>query len=90
MTVITLGKTVDKLGKLNAKISALVREAELLKAELKASGEDEILGTRYRCVIATRTTARLDSAKVRGILTPRQIDACTVETTSTSCSLYDL
>lgn len=82
--------TVDKLGDLNARIARLTKEADALKAELKGSGLTEIAGTTFRAVISTRTTARLDTALVRSILTPRQVDACTVESTSTSISLYDL
>lgn len=81
---------VDKLGDLNARIARLTKEADAMKAELKGSGLTEIAGTTFRAVISTRTTARLDSALVRSILTPRQVDACTVESTSTSISLYDL
>jgi len=83
-------RQVDELGALNAQISLLNKQADVLKASLKASGFDEVVGKVYRAVISTKTTARLDTKLVKGLLTPRQIDDCTVEGTSTSISLYDL
>lgn len=85
-----LAKKVDRLGELNAIIAGFTREAELIKAELKASGLDELTTSKYRAVITTRETARLDSAAVRKILTPAEIDRCTKTSFSTSISLYDL
>lgn len=85
-----LSKKVDELGALNAQISILTRKADALKKELKESGYDEIFGQSYRAVISTKTTARLDTAEVRKLLTPAQVDLCTNESTSTSISLYDL
>ncbi len=90
LSVRSLTKAVDQLGSLNAQISVLAKQADAIKATLKASGYDEIKGKVFRAVISTKTTARLDSKLVKGVLTPRQIDDCTVESTSTSISLYDL
>ena len=81
---------VDALGGLNAEISALQRKADAMKVVLKASGYEEVFGNSYRAVITTKTTARLGTAEVRAFLTPAQVDFCTVESTSTSISLYDL
>ena len=83
-------KMVDELGALNAQISLLQRKADAIKVTLKASGYDEIFGNSYRAVITTKTTARLGTSEVRAFLTPAQLDFCTVESTSTSISLYDL
>ena len=85
-----LCKSVDDLGALNAQIAQLVAQANLIKLTLKESGFDEVVGKAYRAVISTKTTARLDTKLVRGVLTPRQIDDCTVKSASTSISLYDL
>lgn len=85
-----LMQMVDDLGGINAQISLLQRKADEIKTTLKECGADEVFGNSYRAVISRRTTARLDTAAVRSILTPRQVDACTVESTSTSISLYDL
>ena len=83
-------KMVDDLGKLNARIAKLEKEADALKATLKATGKDRIDGTRYYAVIAERTTKRLNSAKAKSFLTIDQIIACTDESTSVAISLYDL
>lgn len=85
-----LSNMVDKLGTLNAQISALQKQANELKDTLKSSGLEDINGTMYRAKIVTKTTARIDTSAVREFLTPMQVDACTVESTSTSISLYDL
>ena len=90
LSVKRLVAMVDDLGELNARISVLVKQADALKKSLKLSGFDEVIGTSFRAVISTRTTARLDTDLVRGILSPFEVDACTVESTSTSISLYDL
>jgi hypothetical protein len=81
---------VDDLGTLNAQIANLTKQADAIKKSLKTSGYDEVIGATFRAVITTKTTARLDTAAVRKILTPDQVDDCTVESTSTSISLYDL
>lgn len=81
---------VDNLALINAEIRRLEAEAEKHKALLKSAGVDEVCGTLHRAVIITSTTARLDAKKAREYLTPRQVDACTVESTSTKLCLYDL
>jgi hypothetical protein len=90
LSVKRLTAMVDDLGELNARISVLAKQADALKKSLKLCGFDEVIGTSFRAVISTRTTARLDSELVRSILSPAEVDACTVESTSTSISLYDL
>jgi type II secretory pathway component PulM len=90
ISVRRLQKNVDELGALNAQISALTRKADAIKSALKESGYDEILGQSYRAVVSTRTSARLDSAKVRKLLTETEIEQCTTESVSVSLSLYDL
>lgn len=90
ISVRRLSNAVDKLGAINAQISALQAQADEIKATLKASGYDEVIGAQFRAVIVTKDTARLDSKLVRNYLTPRQVDECTKVGTSTSISLYDL
>jgi hypothetical protein len=89
-TIATLTTHVDALGSLNAQIAVLAKQADKIKAILKASGYDEVHGDMFRAVITHKTTARLDTAMVREILTPAQVEECTKESTSTSISLYDL
>ena len=90
VTVSSLCATVDALGALNGQIKALTVQADAFKKTLKASGYDVVEGDTFKAVITTKTSARLDTALVRGILSPAQIDECTVESTSTSTSLFDL
>ena len=85
-----LSKKVDELGALNAQISLLARKADALKAELKASGYEEIFGQSYRAVISERISDRLDSEAVRKLLTPEQVRFCAKQSESVSLSLYDL
>lgn len=89
-TVNKLCESVDQLGQINAQISALTAQANKIKKAIKESGYDEVAGHLFRAVITTKTTARLDTALVRKILSPVEIDECTVESTTTSISLYDL
>jgi uncharacterized tellurite resistance protein B-like protein len=80
---------VDRLGDLNAEIARLTEKADELKAELKATGRTEIVGSRFRAVISTRESTRLDTAIVKGFLTVEQIIAASKTQTSTAISLYD-
>jgi len=81
---------VDTLAALNAQIAALTAQATEIKDELKKSGYDEIQGDHYKAVIVTKTTCSLDVKKVRKLLTPAQIDLCSVDRVSVSISLFDL
>lgn len=84
------GAIVDALGKLNARIAKLTKEAEAHKAALKATGKARIDGKRYYAVISERTTERLNTSKAKGYLTLEQIRDCTDVGQSTAVSLYDL
>ncbi len=85
-----MSRRVDKLGALNAEISRLQAEAEAIKGTLRASGLDEVVGKAYRAVIVATDTVRLDSAKVKAILSPAQIAECSVTSRSVRVALYDL
>jgi len=89
-TINRLCKAVDTLGSLNAQIAALTKQATQIKDELKASGYDTVEGHTFRAQIVTKTTARLDTKAVRQFLSPEELDECTVESTSTSVSLFGL
>lgn len=81
---------VDNLALINAEISRLQDQADVLKKQLRESGAEEIIGTLHRAVIITSTTARIDTKLVRKLLAPAAIDECTVDSTSTKVCLYDL
>jgi hypothetical protein len=84
-----LAAQVDTLGALNAQIAELQGQAELIKAELKSTGLDTIEGVIFKCVIAVVEQARLDSSKVKALLTPAQIAACTRVTESVRLTVFD-
>lgn len=85
-----LSAQADELGTLLAQIKALTDKADAIKKDFKKSGYDVIEGDLFKAVIVTKTTCALDSAKVRLLLTPSQVDLCSVDRTSTSVTLYSL
>lgn len=85
-----LAKKVDELGALNAQIAALQLEADAIKGQLKLAGYDEIMGSAYRAVISECESFKLDSAKVKALLSPAQIMACSKAVKSVRIALYDL
>lgn len=85
----TLSRTVDQLGALNAEMAELKAKATKLKAKLVQSGESSINGKYYRAVIVKRESVRLDTDKAKALLTPAQVTACSVTSSSTAVSLYD-
>lgn len=73
---------VDDLGFLKAQIADLEKQETVLKAKLAASGLRYVDGDFYSASITTRESTRLDSEKVRGLLSPAQIIACSYTTSS--------
>jgi N-methylhydantoinase B/oxoprolinase/acetone carboxylase alpha subunit len=88
--VLDLSISVDRLGILNAQISALETEADAIKKTLKESGLEQIIGSLFKAAIKTSTRTSLDTAAVRKLLKPKQLEACTKTSTSTSVTLYGL
>ena len=84
-----LAAQVDKLGSLNAQIAELESRAELIKADLKSTGLDTIEGTLFKCAISTVKRATLNSGRVKSLLTPAQITACTDISESVRLIVYD-
>lgn len=82
--------SVDKLGKLNAKIAILAAEAEAIKAALKATGLSEISGKSFKAVISRTEFEQFDSAKTRSLLESLNLATPTKTVSRTSISLYDL
>jgi regulator of replication initiation timing len=81
---------VDQLGALNAQISALNQQAEAIKKILRDSGAGEYRGEVFRAVVSERSASRIDSDKVRNLLSEEQLAEVISEVRSTSVSLYDL
>lgn len=55
----------DKIGQLDAQIKALTEQLNALKAEAKATGFNEIVGTVFVVSISKNIKATLETAKVR-------------------------
>jgi hypothetical protein len=55
----------DQIGQLDAQIKLLTKQLELLKAEAKATGFNEIVGTVFVVSISKDIKATLETAKVR-------------------------
>ncbi len=85
-----LSASVDRLGALNAQISVLEKQAKDVKAKLVASGECEIVGKVFKCIISPRESVRLDSKLVKSLLSIDQIAACSRMSFSVNVSLFDL
>jgi hypothetical protein len=87
-----LRAAVDRLGALNAQMSALREKADQIKLALVASGEATISGRLYKAVVVPAgERSTLDGQKVRAALTPAQLAACTVVVpTAPSVRVYDL
>lgn len=90
LSAAALSRNVDKLGALNAQIALLAKQADAIKADLKAIGAGEYFGKSFKAVVSDRETPRLDSAKVKALLSPAQIVSCTAVSKSVAVSLYDL
>ena len=66
--IIVTGDDVDTLGALLATISDLSKQADEIKARLKASGLECKEGQLFNAVVVHQERASLDSAKVRTLL----------------------
>lgn len=89
LSAASLSRNVDKLGSLNSQIAALVKQADAIKGELKGIGPGEYYGKVFKAVVSSHSTSRLDSGKVKSLLSPAQLVSCTVSSESMAVSLYD-
>ena len=83
-------ESVDQLGSLNAQIAALSKQADAIKSQLRKSGAGEYRGSLFRAVVSERSASRIDSDKVRNLLSEEQLAEVISEVRSTSVSLFDL
>lgn len=83
----TPAQIVDELGLLKAQIADLTKQETALKAKLAGCGLRAIDGDYYSATVTSRDTIRLESEKVRAILSPAQVIACSKTTTSTVVSV---
>lgn len=90
LSAAALARNIDKLGALNAEIARLSKEADAIKLALKALGKGEYPGKVFKAVVSDRTACRLDSAKVKALLSATDLMKVTSVTSSLAVSLYDL
>ena len=75
-----LAKIVDELGTLKAAIADLTEKEKELKTIIAASGYSNIDGELYTAAVSWSERVTLDSEKVRALLTPKQVSACSKTT----------
>lgn len=64
MTILTT-TIADEIGQLDAQIAVLTKQLEALKAQAKATGLEEIVGTTFVVTIGKSIRASLDTAGVK-------------------------
>lgn len=72
-----LAALADRFGTIKAQIEALTRDLDAVKAEIKATGREEIVGTQYIAKVVLQERSSLDQKLVKAILTDEQVAACT-------------
>jgi hypothetical protein len=85
-----LRDSVDKLAALKAQIRNLKRQEEFLCDLLKDQGDGEYIGKEYIATVATSERQSLDTAIVKGFLTPAQIIAATKSSTVVTLNVKEL
>lgn len=77
LKMVVASSTVDELGSINAQIAELETRAKELKAQIIASGQEEVSGEFYGAKIVAQFRENLDMAAVREKLSPQFISAHT-------------
>lgn len=90
LSAAALVRNIDKLGALNAEIARLSKEADGIKSMLKDLGKGEYTGKTFKAVVSEREACRLDSAKVKALLSATDLMKVTSVSKSLAVSLYDL
>ena len=72
-----LAALADRFGSVKAQIEALTRDLDALKAEIKATGRDEIVGNDYVAKVVLQERSSLDQKLVKALLSEEDIAACT-------------
>lgn len=84
MTSQNLAHIVDELGQLKAAIAELTEKEKELKTIIAASGYAELDGDLFRATVSLSERTTLESDKVRALLSPAQIAACSKVTEVTT------
>ena len=66
----------DRYAQIKAEADAWAKKLDEVKAEIKATGVEEIVGTNFIVTIGLSERSTLDNKKVKELLTPAQITAC--------------
>ena len=72
-----LNTLADRYAAIKAEIGGLSRLLDEVKAEIKATGMDEIIGDRNVVTVTLSEPVRFDAEAAKKLLTPEQIAACT-------------
>ena len=67
----------DRFALLKAEIDALTKEFDKVKAEIKATGLETIVGERAIVTVSLSERKTFDSKAAKAFLTDEQIEACT-------------
>lgn len=80
-------RLIDELGALKAQIAALEAEYAQKVSVFKDFGIGEYVGKVYKLNVYEASRTVLDNKKVKGFLTPAQINECSTVTVSTVAKL---
>ena len=72
-----LAALADRFGTIKAQIEALTRDLDAVKAEIKATGREEIVGTQYIAKVVLQERSSLDQKLGKALLSEEDIAACT-------------
>lgn len=72
-----LAALADRFGTIKAQIEALTRDLDAVKAEIKATGREEIVGSQYIAKVVLQERSSLDQKLVKALLTDEQVASCT-------------
>ena len=72
----TIATLADRYADLKAELEGIQRLLDECKAEIKATGREELVGTRAVVTVGLSERTSLDQKLVKEILTAAQIEAC--------------
>lgn len=82
-------KLIDRALELQALIAPLAAELDAIKEAAKAQGDGLRVGVLAEIEVTTTETCTLDNKKVKAILTPTQIAACSKAGTRTTVKVRE-
>lgn len=82
-------KLIDRALELQALIAPLAAEFDAIKEAVKAEGDGLYTGRLAEIEVTTTETCSLDTKKVKALLTPAQITACSREGTRTTVKVRE-